>query len=219
MGGKNLARAQKDLPGKITWIWSAVSNYRGNATFWGYSGMGRLLDSKDANATTNPKNWNKDFRSSQRMTVRVSLLDDLIDQKPYIIKIDVEGAELKVFEGAKRLMATRPPIIIVEFNPSMMLWSQKDNGYDLLALLHSYGYDLYDSAVSEPMRRGFLSKYDHHRPTDYKEYVDWLLKSREFDKWGSWTDIIAVLPPGTVMPDGKVWPGMVFEYNGNQHVV
>ena len=36
--GKNLARS-KTLTGQINWVWSAVSDYRGHAIFWGYSGV------------------------------------------------------------------------------------------------------------------------------------------------------------------------------------
>eukprot|EP00668_Euglena_longa_P032279 GGOE01041583.1.p1 GENE.GGOE01041583.1~~GGOE01041583.1.p1 ORF type:complete len:371 (-),score=82.43 GGOE01041583.1:71-1183(-) len=204
--GKNLLRSKGPLPGNVTWVWSAVSDYRGSAIFWGFSGMGRLLDAKDAGAATNPANWKKDFHASSRTNVTVQRLDDIVHDSPFLLKVDVEGSEVKVFRGATRLLASKPPIIIVEFNPCMMKWSQGDDGEELLRQLHRAGYDLYDSAVSEPLHRGFMAKYGAQRPTGFHEFVQWLLKSAEFDHWGSWTDIIALLRAGELRTDGP-WRG------------
>ena len=44
-------------------------------------------------------------------------LDHLIEQgwaPPLIVKIDVEGAELRVLRGASRLLAERRPILLLE---------------------------------------------------------------------------------------------------------
>ena len=46
----------------------------------------------------------------------------------------------------------------------MMQWAQGDDAYDVLKLLHDAGYVLYDSAVSEPYKRGFMAKYGSQRP-------------------------------------------------------
>ena len=47
----------------------------------------------------------------------------------------------------------------------MMQWAQGDDAYDVLKMLHDAGYDLYDSAISEPYKRGFMALHGHERPT------------------------------------------------------
>ena len=106
------------------------------------------------------------------------------------------GHEFSVLSGATELLRQKPPIIIVEFNPVMMEWSAGHDAYEVLLLLHKLGYILYDGQISEPAKKGFLSKYGSlNRPNDFRELVDWFKKSKEFDWWGSWTDILAILPP------------------------
>lgn len=59
----------------------------------------------------NPSELDKSIR------VRTDLLDNLIPEslKIDLIKIDVEGAELQVLEGAKRIISSYKPIVIFEF--------------------------------------------------------------------------------------------------------
>jgi FkbM family methyltransferase len=49
------------------------------------------------------------------ITVKVSTLDDeLGEMQPRVVKIDVEGAELEVLEGARGLLARARPLVIFE---------------------------------------------------------------------------------------------------------
>ena len=74
-------------------------------------------------------------------------------------------------------------------------WSAHSDAVEVLELLHGLGYDVYDSQISEPLRKGFVRRYgSFHRPTGFRENVEWLKLSRNFDWWGSWTDIVAILP-------------------------
>jgi FkbM family methyltransferase len=52
----------------------------------------------------------------EKLTVRTEALDDCLpeDYIPTLIKIDVEGAELQVFEGAIKTISKHKPIIIFE---------------------------------------------------------------------------------------------------------
>jgi len=191
--GKNFLRDAKDVKGNITWIISAVGDRKGEVSFWDFGrGVGRMLNDSDPEAAThkdNPK-W-----KAHRVTVPLNKLDDLVDEVPYILKIDVEGHELAVLRGAAQMLARKPPIVILEFNPAMMEWSAHDDAYDLLELLDGYGYDLYDASISEPAKKGFASHYGtYHRPTEYRQLVDWLKLSKKWDWWGSWTDIVALSP-------------------------
>jgi len=53
------------------------------------------------------------FGVKDAVEVETDLLDNLID-KADVIKIDVEGAELKVVEGSKRLIEEHKPVFIIE---------------------------------------------------------------------------------------------------------
>jgi len=60
-------------------------------------------------------------KTIQHVAVEVHPLDDLMPpgEKIDLVKIDVEGAELDVLAGMKRILATNPEIVlIVEFGPS-----------------------------------------------------------------------------------------------------
>lgn len=66
-------------------------------------------------------------------------LDHLIAQDwapPLLIKIDVEGAELRVLRGGQRLFAERRPILLLE------IFGDRPR---TLALLDEFGYDCFDS--------------------------------------------------------------------------
>src|SRR5579863_856837 len=96
--------------------------------------------------------------------VDVKQLDSIVRAPIDFIKIDVEGAEKLVFDGAKIILTKCRPIIMTEINPqclkrtskiSEMEYLQyfKDIGYDVRKILTdgSYGehvnnYDLYDAA-------------------------------------------------------------------------
>jgi FkbM family methyltransferase len=67
-------------------------------------------------------------------TIRI---DDLALPSPHIIKIDVEGHELKVFNGAKETIRVSRPVIFYE--------SMHGTGFDLIYdFLHDeLGYDIY----------------------------------------------------------------------------
>jgi len=47
-------------------------------------------------------------------SIEVDRLDDIVTAPVDLLKIDVEGAEMAVFEGAKRIIAEDRPILIVE---------------------------------------------------------------------------------------------------------
>jgi FkbM family methyltransferase len=77
--------------------------------------------------------------------VNVSTLDrELADEAPRVVKIDVEGAELEVIDGAQALLTTVRPIVIFEHvaaaaslygASSERLWSRLDAlGYEVFAV-------------------------------------------------------------------------------------
>jgi FkbM family methyltransferase len=77
----------------------AVSDITGTAAFYQHNRTGSLLPQED----------------SQRVMVDCTTLDAMLTDLPMpdVIKIDVEGGELRVLFGASRVLARRP-ILIVE---------------------------------------------------------------------------------------------------------
>ena len=80
-------------------------------------------------------------------TVAAVSIDWLADRlpPPDVLKIDVEGAELEVLTGAARLLETRRPRIVCEVS------APRSPG--VTALLHGYGYRLYDGEVPSAHRK------------------------------------------------------------------
>jgi FkbM family methyltransferase len=89
---------------EISVVGSAVSDAEGEATFevLDRDVLNRLAPSGSEGARTG-------------ITVPVTTLDLLVgDDPPALIKIDVEGAELSVLRGAKRLLSAASPVLLFE---------------------------------------------------------------------------------------------------------
>jgi FkbM family methyltransferase len=80
------------------------------------------------------------------ITVKVSTLDtELGELQPRVVKIDVEGAELEVLEGARGLLARARPLVIFEHvasaaalygHPPVAVWDLLDElGYETFSVL------------------------------------------------------------------------------------
>ena len=63
---------------------------------------------------------------SGSVSCKVVRLDDLPIVKPAFIKIDVEGFEPNVFDGARRLLSEAKPLMLVEFNSWTLLLHHYD---------------------------------------------------------------------------------------------
>ena len=64
---------------------------------------------------------------------------------PNLIKIDAEGAEIWVCQGAKNLLANNRPTLIVATHPLWLPEGQEIE--DLYKLLNSFGYRIADSYI------------------------------------------------------------------------
>lgn len=71
--------------------------------------------------------------------VDVIALDDLIDLHPTFLKIDVEGYEVEVLKGAKKILQNRPKLAIEIHTESLN--SYNTSVRELLSLLHLDNYD------------------------------------------------------------------------------
>jgi len=74
----------------------------------------------------------------ERQLVPVVSLDDLlkVSAAPALLKIDVEGAEAVIFDGARRVLDEARPIIYVEVG--------EQNAEKVTRQLHAASYDLFD---------------------------------------------------------------------------
>jgi FkbM family methyltransferase len=74
-----------------------------------------------------------------------------------VMKIDVEGAEVKVLRGARRMLTRWRPTLLIEANEAA-LRGQGTSTAELAALLHSFGYDIrvfsYRTGETETLAEG-----------------------------------------------------------------
>ena len=86
-------------------------------------------------------------------TVKTTSLDNLVVQRdlsPGFIKVDVEGAEARVFSGATQTLLQHRPVILTEWDDTLL----RANGSSALAVLELFdraNYDLFD-----PMELGLI---------------------------------------------------------------
>jgi FkbM family methyltransferase len=89
--------------------------------------MGKLADSE----------FQADATSGQRMTVDVVALDAWCERtatrRPNVIKIDVEGAEMQVLQGATQILKTNKPKLFIEAH-------SRELAASVVALLSEFGY-------------------------------------------------------------------------------
>lgn len=78
--------------------------------------------------------------------IQFESLDNFVETNnalaPSLIKIDVEGGEMDVIDGAKRVIKKRMPIIVVEYSEN----TSRDAGYDRIEILNAlekFGYKVY----------------------------------------------------------------------------
>lgn len=107
----------------------ALSDSEGETTFW-------YVVSAPALSSLNQQSCNS--RGSNEVTepikVKTQRLDDILtpDLKIHFIKVDVEGAELQVFQGANRTLKTHKPYIVFEHGVSDSEGCHDARIYDLL---------------------------------------------------------------------------------------
>jgi hypothetical protein len=79
----------------------------------------------------------------------VELLESIEGARRMLLKVDVEGSEFDVLEGARKIIAARRPAIMIEINQ----WSASSAGKspgELLDLLTALGYKSFATSQSFP---------------------------------------------------------------------
>lgn len=88
----------------------------------------------------------------ERRTVAVSRLDDLVlGERVSLVKIDVEGAEPLVFDGARGLLRRDAPWILSEINAVQLRKVSGVTPRELIRLMGDLGYDCLALEGGEPL--------------------------------------------------------------------
>lgn len=79
---------------------------------------------------------------SESYPVEIKVLDDLLDENtiPKLIKIDVEGFELPVLQGAEKTIRAHQPILVVEYSPNRANHHKEFELFDFLEDLDIYDF-------------------------------------------------------------------------------
>jgi FkbM family methyltransferase len=85
-----------------------------------------------------------------------STLDDLVDtlhiDRVGVIKIDVDGTELEVLDGSRRVIERDRPTVFFELCPYLLTEFGR-SAHDLVTFFTSLGYELYDERTLRPLGR------------------------------------------------------------------
>ena len=86
----------------------------------------------------------------QAVVVPTFPLDDLVDGPVHLIKVDVEGAEGRVMDGAASIIATHRPIVVTELSPTMLESVSEVTCEEYLSRFVDLAYDIH---VIDPIGR------------------------------------------------------------------
>ncbi len=97
-------------------------------------------------ASANGGNWSLASRGEHRFEVKLVRLDDYLQANPLprldLMKIDVEGAEVRVLRGARKTLERFRPLIVFEVCPAWLAKMQT-SPTELFAELVGHGYSIH----------------------------------------------------------------------------
>jgi len=104
--------------------------------------------------------------TGEEINIKSIRIDDIINKKIDLVKIDVEGHEPAVIKGMKGCLLKYKPIIFSEIND---YWLSKCSNYDAenyIKLLNSIGYDVFDvnnekqPLIADKIKLGIIDTID-----------------------------------------------------------
>jgi len=119
-----------------------VSNKSGSV---GLKTIGGKEEYSSIGAMTHPSIEQEEWTLEEVVSTTI---DDLVLKKsinPGFLKVDVEGVEHLVFQGAERVLADDRPIILSELS-DFLLRSNGSSAKEVIELLQAHEYDLFDPA-------------------------------------------------------------------------
>lgn len=113
-------------------IQKAVSNKNGAADFWLHP-----TSTHESNLLGHDTGYKK-YSDESKISIECTTLDEFLKDKPdvHFIKIDVEGSEWDIFEGAKDTLRNKNIVYQVEFH--------LDEDWHKKKIIYDSGYDIYD---------------------------------------------------------------------------
>lgn len=127
---------------KVEVFKGAVSNKNGTCRIHTVEGKEEY---SSLGAMDHPKIKGKKWVTEKVMQIT---LDKLIEQKslnPGFLKVDVEGSEHLVFEGAQNVLFKNRPVILSELS-DFLLKKNGSSSKEVVALIKSYGYNIFNAA-------------------------------------------------------------------------
>jgi FkbM family methyltransferase len=103
--------------------------------------------------------------STNKITVNTRTMDSAVDDNkiPSLIKIDVEGHELEVLQGALHTLSNTRPLLIIESFPPKQA--------KVISLLQTYGYNLEDADRNSPVNSKTNNLFAWHPKGPLKESI------------------------------------------------
>lgn len=120
---------------------AVVSDEKGSVTFFTY---GESMAASLSRENVEVLNEQRLTAPATAVTVPAVTIDEFAAEHgavPEVIKIDVEGAELRVLRGAERTLRDHSPVIFCEIHPNQMR-NMGDSVEELRAFVESHGYSL-----------------------------------------------------------------------------
>jgi len=112
----------------------------------GLTKINTIIGKEEYSSLGKMKHFSIDGEKSALVEVMSTTLDALVEEKaldPGFLKVDVEGAEHLVFQGAQRILSENRPVILSELSDALL----KENGAsakEIIDMLKKHDYDVFD---------------------------------------------------------------------------